>query len=307
MKNQSSSIIHVKDNIKYPMVLKYRESSMKRAVLPTVKAFLTSTRPKTIPLCVISVYIGGLVSGAAINSVELLLAVMTSFFIGSASMTMNDYFDREIDKISHPERPIPRGIIRPIEMLAFSSICFVVGIIISFFLNPLCLGILVVTIVCILMYEFFSKNRGIFGNITVAFASAISFVFGGAAVHNPYSALILSIITFLSMTGREILCDIKDIEGDRLVRRTVPIQIGKQNASYIVCLFLVSSIVLLPVPYFLNLVNLWYLIIIIPVGVLILLATVWVFRDTSKAAASSSLIRISGAIALFALLTGILL
>ena len=278
---------------------------MKHIVLTRVKAFLISTRPKTTPLGVIGVYIGGLVSGAAYNSVELFLAVVTSFFIGSASMTINDYFDREIDKVNHPERPIPRGIIRPKEMLTFSIIFFTIGIIISFFLNPLCLGILLATILLILLYEFYSKNRGIFSNITVGFASAASFVFGGAAVHNPYPPLILSIITFLVMTGREIICDIKDIEGDRLVRRTLPIQIGNQNASFVACMFLIISIVFIPAPYLLNLVNFWYLFIIIPVGVLMFLSTVWIFRDTNNAAASSSMIRISSALALLALFIGI--
>ncbi len=280
---------------------------MKHTVLTTVKAFLISTRPKITPLGVIGVYVGGLVSGAAYNSGELFLAVVTSFFIGSASMTINDYFDREIDTVNHPERPIPRGIIRPKEMLAFSIIFFAIGIIISFFLNPLCLGILLATILLILVYEFYSKNRGIFSNITVGFASAVSFVFGGAAVHNPYHPLILSIITFFVMTGREIICDIKDIEGDRLVRRTLPIQIGKQNASFIACVFLITSIVLIPVPYFLDLVNLWYLLIITPVGVLMFFATVWIFRDTNNAAVSSSMIRISSALGLLALLIGIFL
>lgn len=280
---------------------------MKHAVLTKVKAFLISTRPKTTPLGVIGVYVGGLVSGAAYNSVELFLAVVTSFFIGSASMTINDYFDRGIDEVNHPERPIPRGIIRPKEMLTFSIIFFAIGIIISFFLNPLCVGILLATILLILLYEFYSKNRGIFSNITVGFASAVSFVFGGAAVHNPYPPLILSIITFLVMTGREIICDIKDIEGDRLVRRTLPIQIGKQHASFVACMFLIISIVFIPAPYFLDLVNFWYLFIIIPVGGLMFLATVWIFRDTNNAAASSSMIRISSALALFALLIGVFL
>lgn len=278
---------------------------MKHALLTKVKAFLISIRPKTTPLGVISVYVGGLVAGAAYNSVVLLVAVVTSFFIGSASMTMNDYSDWHIDTISHPERPIPRGIIRPKEMLAVSIVFFAVGIGISFFLNPLCIGILAVTVSLILLYELYSKNRGIFSNFTVGFASAISFVFGGAALHNPFSPLILSVITFFVMTGREIICDIKDIEGDRLVRRTLPIQIGKRNASFVAFIFLLISLVLIPAPYFLGLVSIWYICIIILVGVLMFIAGVWVLRDTNKAAASSSLIRISCAIALVALFAGI--
>ncbi len=280
---------------------------MKHALLAKVRAFLLSFRWKTTPLGVISVYVGGLVAGAAYTSIELLMAVVSSFFVGSASMMINDFFDWKIDAVSHPERPIPKGIIRPKEMLAVSILFFAIGIGISLFLNLVCVGILLATIVLILLYELYSKNRGIFSNFTVGLASAASFVFGGAVVFNPLAPLILSVITFLVMTGREIICDIKDIEGDRLVRRTLPIQIGKQNAASIAGIFLFVSLICLPVPYFLHLVSLWYLLLMIPVGVLIFKAALWVLRDTDRAGASSSLIRISCAFALVALFAGIFL
>lgn len=255
----------------------------------------------------ISVYVGGLVAGAAYDSFELLLAMITTFFITGASMTFNDYFDWEIDKINHPERPIPQGIIQPKEMLAFSVIFFVFGVTISFFINLLCFGITIGSVFLLNVYELYSKNVGIFSNFTVAFISALSFTFGGAAVGNPGAALILSVLTFFVMVGREIIMDIRDAEGDQSVRRSLPVQLGKTRASYVAILFLVISVVLAPLPYFLNILNLWYVLIIIPVAVIILATVLWMLRDTQKAALSASLIRVALAIALVAFIVGILL
>jgi geranylgeranylglycerol-phosphate geranylgeranyltransferase len=255
----------------------------------------------------ISVYVGGLVAGADYNSLEVFLAVITTFFVTAASMTFNDYFDWKIDKISHPERPIPQGIITPKEMLYFSIILFAIGIAISFFINLLCFGIAITSILLLVIYELYSKNIGIFSNMTVAFITAISFTFGGAAVGNPYSSLILSIMTFFVMVGREIIMDIRDTEGDKLVRRSLPVQIGIKNASYVACIFLIISVALTPIPYFMEILNLWYLLIIIPVGIITILAVIWALKDVKNAAISASLIRIALAIALVAFIVGIVI
>ncbi|MFO7677900.1 MAG: UbiA family prenyltransferase [Thermoplasmatota archaeon] len=278
---------------------------MKYTTFTKLKALFISIRPKTTPLGMISVYIGGLVAGAAYTSPKLFLAVITTFFITAASMTYNDYFDWQIDKINHPQRPIPQGIITPKEMLYFSIILFALGSIISFFINMLSFVLILVGILLLNLYELYSKNRGILSNITVAFISAMSFTFGGAAVNNPFSTVILSTMTFFVILGREIIMDIRDTEGDKTIRRSLPVQIGKKNASYVACIFLLISLILTPFPYLLNILNIGYIIIIIPVGFLTMIGVVQTLRDVNNAAFSASLIRIALAIALVSFIIGI--
>ena len=280
---------------------------MKYSAIDKIKAFIISIRPKTTPLGMISVYVGGLVAGATYNSINLLLAVISTFFVTAASMTLNDYFDWKIDKISHPERPIPKGIIKPKEMLIFSIIFLTIGVVITFFINFLCLGIALSSILLLVLYEKYSKNVGIFGNFTVAFVSSISFTFGGAAVGNPLSSLVISIMTFFVMVGREIIMDIRDAEGDKLIRKTVPVQIGKKRASYIACIFLILAAISTPIPYLMGILNEWYLAIITPVVIITLIIVVWLLRDIKNVAISAELIRAALAIALVAFIAGILL
>jgi geranylgeranylglycerol-phosphate geranylgeranyltransferase len=134
----------------------------------------------------------------------------------------------------------------------------------------------------------------------------MSFTFGGIAVNNPSPTLILSVMTFFVMIGREIIMDIRDTEGDKTIRRSLPVQIGKKNASYIACLFLLISITLTPLPYLVNTLNIWYLFIILPVGILTMIGVVQTLRDVNNAAFSASLIRIALAIALIAFIVGII-
>ena len=82
------------------------------------------------------------------------------------------------------------------------------------------------------------KNQGFAGNIIVAFLSAISFTFGGAAVGNPFASVHLSLITFFLFTGRETLKDVQDVKGDVLYRTTLPMKIGEKNAAIVGSVFL---------------------------------------------------------------------
>ena len=95
---------------------------MNNSITKKFIALIRSIRPETTPIGVISVYIGGLVAGSVYNSINLILASVAGFFLTSASMTINDYYDCEIDKINHPKRPIPQGILTPSDLLLFSII-----------------------------------------------------------------------------------------------------------------------------------------------------------------------------------------
>jgi len=280
---------------------------MTKKILAKTKGYILSIRPETTPLGMISVYVGGLVAGAAFDSFNLLLAVIAVFFVTGGSMTFNDYFDWPVDVMSHPKRPIPKGVISPKEMLAFSIVFFTIGLAIAFYINLLCGAIMTGSLLLLVVYEIFTKNIGITGNLTVAFISAMSFTFGGASVNNPFASLVISIIAFFIIIGREIIMDIRDKEGDKQLRKTLPVQIGRKKASYVACVFLVLSAILTPLPYYLGILSIYYLIVIIPVAMISLLSIIWLLRDIENAGISAHLIRAALAIGLVAFIAGIVI
>ena len=86
------------------------------------KAFLDLTRPPNGLLMFIAVLAGVALSDTkSLDPMRLLLAFIVSYTLNGSSMGFNDYFDRDVDKVNAPHRPIPSGLIAPGEALVFSS------------------------------------------------------------------------------------------------------------------------------------------------------------------------------------------
>ncbi len=272
----------------------------------TVKslALIESIRPFTTILGVAGAFIGGMVADAPLFSIPLLLAMAVVFFVGAGSMPFNDYFDREVDKISHPNRPIPSKRLSPHGTLYFSIILFSLAIIFSYFINLLSFMIVLFSIGFLYCYEVLFKNQGFVGNLVVAFLSSMSFTFGGAAVGNPFASLLLSLLTFFLFTGREILKDVQDVKGDILTRNTLPMRIGEKKAVLVGSIFLIAAILLTPLPYLLNQLGIGYLIFIILVDLLSIYAIIQNLRDIKNTERSVSLIRIAAGIGVIAIILG---
>ena len=270
-------------------------------------ALVESLRPITSILALSGAYIGGIVAGAPYTSIPLLLAVIVVFLLGGGSMAFNDYFDRDIDKISHPLRPIPSKRLTAKEELYFSLILFGLGLLISAFINLVCFGIVLFSIAFLYGYEAYFKNYGFAGNIAVAFMSALSFTFGGAAVGKPFSSLVLSLIVFFMFTGRETLKDVQDVKGDVLSRNTLPMKIGEKNAAIVGSIFLIIALIFSPLPYLLGQLKIYYLIFISIVDLICLYAIRETLKDLRNTERSVGLIRTAAAIGVFAIIIGAIL
>lgn len=270
-------------------------------------AYGESIRPFTSLLGMAGAYIGGIVAEAPFLSTQLLLAIIVVFLVGAGSMPFNDYFDRDVDVISHPKRPIPSKRLTPRETLYFALILFSLAAAISLFINLICFIIILATFGFLYSYEVLFKNQGFIGNIVVAFFSSMSFTFGGIAVGNPFASLLLSLITFFLFTGREVLKDVEDVKGDRLSRKTLPMKIGEYKAVLVASIFLVVAVFLSPLPYLLNQLGIWYLITIILVDTLALYIIYQNLKDLRNTTQSVRLTRIAAAIGIIGIILGALL
>jgi len=159
----------------------------------------------------------------------------------------------------------------------------------------------------IFLYEKYFKNYGLAGNVAVAFLSAMSFTFGGAAVGKPFSSVVLSLIVFFMFTGRETLKDVQDVKGDVLSRNTLPMKIGERNAAIVGSIFLGFSIFLSPLPFILGQLKIYYLIFISIVDIICLYAIKETLKDLRNTERSVGLIRTAAAIGVFAIIIGAIL
>ena len=97
---------------------------------------------------------------------------------------------------------------------------------------------------------------------------AIPFVFGGAAVlkntvsieNIPLVVYVIALIAFLAGSGREIMKDVQDFEGD-IVKgvRSFPKYIGKRASNILASIFFIIAIVLSFLPFFQSRYDIYYL------------------------------------------------
>ncbi len=266
-------------------------------------AYIRMTRPELGLMAIISVYIGA----GATTTGDLLLAMPAVFLITAGSMTFNDSFDREIDSIAHPRRPVPAGVISTREALWFSILLFAAAVAISLFINPWCLALALAAIASLMLYETRFKQRGFLGNLVVAVLSSLAFVFGGAAVGRPWDAVLLSMMAFFIILGREILMDTRDMQADLVRRITLPMRIGRRAAVRVGGTIAAVSIALTPLPVIWDVLSRWYLVLYIPVDALVAYAIVLALEDVDSAGRATDLFRGAMALALAAFYLGIAL
>lgn len=275
--------------------------------LKKAKGYISLTRPITAILAIFGVFVGGILGGFQFFIVDLVVAMIVVFFMIAGSMAINGYFDWKIDQLAHPYRPIPSGTLLPNEALHFSYVSFSIALLLSMTINVLSFGIVAVGIGLLVLYEKYYKDIGLIGNILAAFISGMALIFGGAAVGNAHNTLLLAVMTFFLMLGREILKDIQDVKGDVLHRVTLPMKIGRKNALYVGCIFIVITVALIPFPYWWAILSFWYIVIIIPTGILFIYSILISLKDIKNIGITIEILRSGSAFALMGFILGIVI
>jgi geranylgeranylglycerol-phosphate geranylgeranyltransferase len=145
-----------------------------------------------------------------------------------------------IDRVAHPERPIPSKRITQRSALILGFSAAAAGVVFSFAAR-IWLGIISPYVLSlVIQYNTRGKRDGLPGNLTVAVVASLPFLYGAWATGNPRAGLMLVAIAAPLHFAREIAKDIDDQPGDALGgRRTVPIRWGLKvaNALILVALF----------------------------------------------------------------------
>ena len=230
------------------------------------------------------------VVGIAIGSPDMLFSrltiygFITGFSISSYSMIINDIYDIEIDKVNQPERPLAKQIISINSALSLSLILLLIGLTSSLLISYY--NIIITAIFSFLswFYNIWGKKQGIIGNSIVASSMSIPFIFGGIITGN-ISLLVwsISLIAFLSGMGREIIKTIADVEGDKIKGvKSVSIHFGSRNAMIIACGFIIISILISFIPVYLNLIQIYYIPLLILTDLILLYSIFVLSTNYSK-------------------------
>ena len=199
------------------------------------RGILDLTRPVNAAAAGFGAPVGYLVATGTLTP-SVLFLVAGAGLITAAGNAINDYFDRDIDRINRPDRPIPSGRVSPATALVLSGLLFVTGILACIPAGTLCLAIALANSLLLVLYAARLKRVPLAGNLLVAYLSGSLFLFGGALAGTEGAArtLPLFLITFLAMMAREILKGAEDLEGDRAFGAvTIPALIGVPRSSWL--------------------------------------------------------------------------
>lgn len=238
---------------------------------------LRLARPLNALMSAVGVAVGGIVAvGAAAwgaFATPLVLAAVAAAAFTAGGNALNDIFDRETDRVNHPDRPLASGRMTLRTAWAFAACSFVIAAVLGAFVNPIALGIVVLNAILMVSYEASLKARGIPGNIVVAYLVGSLFLFAGAAVAGAAVAGasseafirtgVLAALAFLTTLGREITKDIEDVSGD-VDRRTLPKRIGVRRAGTVAGIALVVGVALSALPPAFSVLGWPYVLIVIP-------------------------------------------
>lgn len=230
-------------------------------------------------------FVGAFVAGGvAGHPAAVVAAVGATVMATAAGNAINDYFDREVDAINDPDRPIPRGAVSPRGALAFSVALFGVAVVLAVQLPRLAIAIAVVNLLALVAYTEVFKGLPGAGNAVVAYLGGSTFLFGGAAVGNVAPTAVLFLLAALSTLSREIIKDVEDVAGDREEGlNTLPIAVGERRALWVAAGALSVAILASPVPYLvLSGFGLAYLVAVVPADLVMAWAAVESFEDPGR-------------------------
>ncbi|MEI7443960.1 MAG: chlorophyll synthase ChlG [Burkholderiales bacterium] len=190
---------------------------------------------------------GVVASGVPLAQVWPLLVVgvlLAGPLVCATSQAVNDWFDRHVDAINEPDRPIPSGRMPGRWGLGIAIAWTALSLAVATVLGPWGFGAAVLGLVLAWMYSappFRLKANGWWGNLacglsyeSLAWATGAAVMAGGAMPD--LRSLLLALLYGLGAHGIMTLNDFKAIEGDkRMGVRSLPVQLGADGAARFAC------------------------------------------------------------------------
>ncbi len=184
------------------------------------------------------------------DNADLLVASVSTLFVGAAANAINDVFDVTADSVNRPARPIPSGTIS-IGMARIAWVVLsLVGVVFAFMVSPTHGAIAISVAALLYFYSARLKSMPVIGNIVVGATVAVALVYGALVFGSPLPVVPAVIFAFLTNLAREIIKDVQDIPGDSMQEvKSLPLQSGERSGIRVFLALVGVTIVLTPLPF----------------------------------------------------------
>ena len=182
--------------------------------------------------------------------VVLLGVAVAGPLVCAASQAVNDWFDREVDAINEPGRPIPSGRMPGRWGLRVALAWTAASALAGWFLGPWGFAATLAALALAWAYSappLRLKENGWWGNTAVAFSyEGLAWVTGATVVLGGawpgWRTVLLAALYSAGAHGIMTLNDFKAREGDAVMGiRSLPTRLGPERAAVVACLFMVAA------------------------------------------------------------------
>lgn len=280
-----------------------------------VKGFVRLMRPVNCIVMGFAVFVGVVLAGQNLSGIgwlDVFFGFLTGFTLTAAAMAVNDYYDRKIDAINEPSRPIPSGLVSPSQALVLAASLSVIGFVFAVLVSALCLAVALVSWGFVTTYVTIGKRSGLPGNFLVSACVATPFVYGSILARDfvALNVWFFVLMAFLANTGREITKGIVDTAGDRAENvKTLAVRYGEKASAMFAVVFYITAVALTPLPLILGLVSLWFVpfVLVIDVGLVVSSILLLVNHSRERARMIKNVVLLLFIFGLLAFIFGILI
>ena len=272
-------------------------------------SYIKITRPINVLITFIVVVAAILISAQhQIELSKIILVSLSAALTAAAGNIVNDIYDIETDKVSHPNRVLAQGLLSKKEAVFLNNFFNVIAIILASRISDFLIVIVLFTIILLYVYSAYLKKLPLVGNIVIAFLTGLAFIYGGFAADNPNGAIVPAVFAFLINLIREIVKDIQDIEGDsNLSFKTFPILYGIEKSKIMILLFTILLIGFTFYPFITQLYKIeYFLIVLIFINPLLVLSLKILFdkKKENRYVIVSNILKINMILGLIAIWVG---
>jgi geranylgeranylglycerol-phosphate geranylgeranyltransferase len=248
--------------------------------IQAIHGLIKTELPIAAGVCVVA---GEIISGQP-TTIEILLGFLVGFFLSGTAMITNDYWDLEVDKINHPTRPLPSGIISINELWILAAVFSAFGLSAAALLGSDALVFSIIIWIVGLLYNWRYKESGLLGNIMVSLSVASTFILGGIAIRGLFNGLVWLFggIAFFFDLGEEIAGDAMDVEGDaKRGAKTLARVRGREFALRTSAVIFTFVIVLTFLPYLFGWLGFTYLALVVLVNLVMIYFVYGLLRSST--------------------------
>ena len=190
---------------------------------------------------------GVVASGVALSGQWILIVVgilLAGPMVCATSQAVNDWFDRHVDAINEPQRPIPSGRMPGRWGLYIAILWTVLSLLVATFLGPWGFGAAILGLLLAWAYSappLRLKNNGWWGNAACGLSyEGLAWVTGAAVMAGGMMpgerSLLLALLYSVAAHGIMTLNDFKSVEGDRQMGvGSLPVRLGIDRSARTAC------------------------------------------------------------------------